>query len=59
MVDIIKSPDGKHVMSENSDLPEHMKSKWIPIEEWEEDFNRSQSNWQSALKELSAMYTNN
>ena len=29
------------------------------IEEWEEDFNRSQSNWQSALKELSAMYTNN
>ena len=26
MVEIIKSPDGKHVMSENSDLPEHLKS---------------------------------
>ena len=29
------------------------------IEEWEEDFNRSQSNWQLALKELKARYTNN
>jgi uncharacterized protein YndB with AHSA1/START domain len=28
------------------------------IEEWEEDFNRSQNNWQLALKELRAMYTN-
>ena len=40
MVDIIKSPDGKHVMSENSDLPEHLKSKWIPIEEWEEEVSK-------------------
>ena len=29
------------------------------IEEWEEDFNRSQSNWQLALRELSVLYTNN
>lgn len=38
MFEHIVSPDGKHVWCEDYDAPDEMKSRWIPIVEWNKEF---------------------
>ena len=38
MFEHIVSPDGNHVWCEDYDAPDELKSKWIPIEEWNKEF---------------------
>ena len=40
MVEKITSPDGKFIQSDDRDLPEHLQSKWIPIEQWEDEVSK-------------------
>ena len=40
MVEKITSPDGKFIQSDDYDLPEHLQSKWIPIEQWEDEVSK-------------------
>jgi len=36
--DHILSPDGNHVWCEDYDAPDDLKSRWIPIDEWNKEF---------------------
>ena len=36
MVDQVLSPDGKMIWSEDEEVPEYLKSKWVDIEKWTE-----------------------
>lgn len=38
MFEHITSPDGKHVWCEDYDAPDKLKSRWIPIIEWNKEF---------------------
>jgi hypothetical protein len=38
MFEHIISPDGKYVWCEDYDAPDDMKSRWIPIADWEKEF---------------------
>mgnify|MGYP001196232954 CR=1 FL=1 len=40
MFDHILSPDGNHVWCEAYDAPDEMKSRWIPIDEWNKEFEK-------------------
>jgi hypothetical protein len=38
MFEHILSPDGNHVWCEDYDAPDDLKSRWIPIDEWNKEF---------------------
>ena len=40
MFEHIVSPDGKHVWCEDYDAPDELKSRWIPIVEWNKVFEQ-------------------
>ena len=54
MVEHIVSPDGRQVWTEDLDVPENLRSKWIDVERWNEWLSNSREcplcNWRLELE---------